>query len=432
MGQAASRQRAPQQPTHAQDRPRSTPTPEASTSRNEQATTEAATVTNKRSRRASLRRSILGLIPSSSSSSSTRSRKDSSSSGSESSQSPRKRWRSSRRFSKAPASLSDLAETSQQPGAQHADREPASAEGSVSDISSGRLPQSQINGPSTSSTAPLPSTSRIAVAEQDRTPKQSSSSTVRLDSAAQVSTIVPTEPANPAPTHPTTEEIRREVAEFLNGHAEEPVAPSSGDSEIAANEGSREPQPTNGDTNNSPQTSPQHFPPPGTLVVVQGVVNTTDTPHASPAHNAVASSHAIPPTAPSRSSSVFPSSPTTLPVRRRANSASTPTSIPRMLGPEDAPQPRSRLSSFIRPGRAPSEGGSHAHSASVPDADLSSSRQNLHSSPSTSSTDSTTPPTTPPETPSSPPSDSPTNRGLSPGSIDVLGTLLRYVLISAL
>ena len=420
MGQTNSRQRASQPSTAPQDHPRSPPATEASTSRFDQSTIEPTAPASKRSRRTSLRRSIFGLIPSSSSSSSTRSRKDNSSSNSDSSQSLRKRWRSSRRFSKAPAHLTDLAESTQPPGAPDSDREVVeeSLETGISEISSGTHSLSQA-GPSTSSAL-----SQSSTPGNDKPPKQSGSTASRIDSQPSVPASVVPEPALGVSTHPTTEEIRREVAEFLNVHAEESgVNPN--DSENVTSTGPREANTAAGDANVSPQTSPQQFPPPGTLVVVQGVVNTTDTPHTAAPQNTAVSGVSQPTITPPRSSTAFPSPPSIPSVRRRASSVTTPHPSSRMLSLEEPHSSRNRLSSLIRNGRGPSEGSLHAHTASAPDASLLSS---LSASDGSSSSTDSTPSTTASNTQESSSNEN-TNasRGLSPGSIDVLGTLLRYV-----
>jgi hypothetical protein len=410
MGQATSRQRS----TLRQTQDRSNRTTSGSSSQAESPRREPeSTQTIKRSRRESLRRSIIGLIPSSSS----RSSKDSIPSEQEPSQPSRKRWRSSRRFSKSPAHLTNLNQDSQQlPTTPEGDRETIESESPptpASGVALGAHPQ--ICGSTSSPVASGSSTPHLTGQDDKKNPAQSSSPPSRSDLSSP--TPLPTVLEQPAPTStfPTTEEIRREVAEFLTGQAEPPstAAPAAVDS--GTSDRPAEPPAPSIDTANTTQPLPQTFPPPGTLVVVQGVVNTTDTPHPT---TALIPPPASTPSVPTSTTSAADSPLASPPIRRRASSVSTPHPSSRMLSADERNSTRNRLSSLIRPSRGTPEHSLYSHSASTPLAELAASRVPSDSSSSSATSVNDT---------SATPDNTSTSRGLSPGSIDVLGTLLRYV-----
>lgn len=418
MGQANSRRRnshSPAEPasTAASDPPPQEPLTSPSTAPTEP-TGQDTLRPPKRSRRASLRRSILGLVPSSSSSSS-RSTKESvpASSGENSqSQSLRKRWRSSRRFSKAPPQLADLAEpTSQESGASSGDREVIGSESLAAPISEsapGTQSSTHASGPSSPAAAPrssLPSAS-------------GSQSAVQLDKQRGDPPPVASS-SSPQGTSSSTRhaDIQREVTEFLTGRADDSGAAGSSNTNNNPYTPRVEAEPT------TQQQQPRHITQPSTLVIVQGVVNTTDTPHAST--SSASTSHAQPQTTPStRPSSTLPSS-TAAPVpRRRASSVTLPRSDERR---------RSRLHSFIRPtsmlGRLTPDSSSQA---SLPQTSESSPGPST-SSPAIDGSEATDAQTPAPEaSAAAQPENANPSRGLSPGSIDVLGTLLRSAVLTVI
>ncbi|GJE91812.1 hypothetical protein PsYK624_079630 [Phanerochaete sordida] len=413
MGQANSRQRAAQRQPSAPEPPRNPTITESSSSSTSETPSQDAQATQKKGKRAALRRSILGLVPSTSSSSlSSRSRKDSATSDHEPSQSLRKRWRSSRRFSKAPTPLSGLPEAAQQSSTLGGDREGAGSGPSDVTVSSGTPSQLPSSSTSVSSAAARSPPAIEVSLEQERPPEPANEPASPGNPTSRTPNLAASEASSHRPTYPTTEEIRREVAEFLTGHPE----PSSHGSENVANVASPQSAPADTTAGHPQHGVPQGFPPPGTLVVVQGVVNTTDTPHAQPSQTPASST--IPPSASSssRPSTALHSPPEPPLIRRRASSVSTPRTHTRS---EERHAGRSRLSSFMRSGRG-SDSSLHAHTMSSPEADL---RSHIDSDSSPSTTESG--PSSAADSQSSTPSEQPNpSRGLSPGSIDVLGTLL--------
>ena len=164
-----------------------------------------------------------------------------------------------------------------------------------------------------------------------------------------------------------------------------------------------------------PQHGPRNFPPPGTLVVVQGVVNTIDT--GSMNNNNPQTSNTVFPTTPSRpNSGLFSGS-----ARSRS---STPT------GEHSGSRNSRRLSSIIRrPTSMFNDSRRNTIIEGEGPADASSLGHTVDSTIGTSSdapSDSTTPITS---SDSDPDNHLIQQRPLSPGSIDVLGTLLRYIVI---
>lgn len=166
---------------------------------------------------------------------------------------------------------------------------------------------------------------------------------------------------------------------------------------------SSEPNPDSFPEAEAPPQAPRQFPPPGTLVVVQGVVNTTDVPSSD---NATSSSRR-----PSRSTTPRPPSAA---AGRQGEPASGPRDIERH-------GTRNRLSSFInrtRPGdgRAADSASSNRNSA-VSDISASAASHDTISAEESSIMD---------DQESIHDDHDVRPRPLSQGSIDVLGTLLRY------
>ena len=156
-------------------------------------------------------------------------------------------------------------------------------------------------------------------------------------------------------------------------------------------------------------TSEPRFPPPGTLVVVQGVVHTTDVSRPSAPASATTTPSAIPSTLsgnPRRASSYTPRSST--PVRSEAG------------------YPRSRRSSAIPP---PSSSRTRPFSMVEPSVLASSSASTPESEPTLIGEDDATLASNGPETDTRTPASSGPGSTpiLSSNSIDVLGTLLRCV-----
>ena len=314
MGQSSSRNRAsrrppptPAPPAHALEAsvrddapPPASPLPD---------TAREGPSTAKRSRHSSFRRSILGLLPSNSSSSaSTRTRKESVASSSEGQQSLRKRWRSSRRWSKAPAQIAELtAGPSHEQSITGADRDVGAGGGSTLGVAEvipigapSHLSRTPTPSPATRSPSPYPTGPTEGPSEEssDVCCRPLLHSDTPADSLPAVSTVPEAASAQPATVpsivHPTTEDIEREVNEFLNGPADSPLPTAEPTPEAQP---SPDGAPTAAEAPIQQTPSPRHFPPPGTLVVVQGVVNTTDSPQASqPATNHANASQRLPAT----------------------------------------------------------------------------------------------------------------------------------------
>lgn len=252
--------------------------------------------------------------------------------------------------------------------------------------------------------------------DEDRQQSGSTSNTSVNVSPSPLPTNTDAVPPSSPPRRPSAADIEREVNEFLHGHPTRP----SGDASIPIPHDEHD-SPSSAVPIATPLAPPRHFASPGPLVVVQGVVNTTDAPHApaqtaQSTHNAAGSS-ARPSTA--TQSQAAPIS------RRRSLSVPRPTS--RSTTTEERNR-RHRLSSLIRPtsmlGRGLAEDSSRGMpaSSSTPEfnvPDLASSNAETPSSGSApSATDTGNAQALPvPEQNHGP-------RGLSQGSIDVLGTLL--------
>lgn len=414
MGQANSRRRSSHSPAETASTAASDPSPQeplaSSSSTPAESTSQDTLRPPKRSRRASLRRSILGLVPSSSPSSSRITKESAPASSGESSQSQslRKRWRSSRRFSKAPPQLADLAEPiSQESGASSGDRDVMGSESLAAPI------LESAHGTQSSTHASSPPS--LAAAPRSSPPSTPGSQSAAHPDKQQGDPLPVASGSSTQGTSSSTRhaDIQREVTEFLSGRADDSGAASTSDPNNSPYTPRVEAESTN------QQQQPRHMTQPSTLVIVQGVVNTTDTPHAST--SSASTSHAQPQmTSSTRPSSILPSS-TAAPVpRRRASSVTLPRSDERR---------RSRLHSFIRPtsmlGRLTPDSSSQASLAQTSES---------NSGPSTGppaidgseSTDTQTP--APEASAAVQPENASSSRGLSPGSIDVLGTLLRSVL----
>lgn len=423
MGQANSRSSsAPDVPRPARQ---SASSPSSSVQR--ECTDSAATASSaasKRSRRSSLGRTVRALLPHS------RSAQDGPSSHDPSS-SLRKRWRSSRRSSKRPSSLSDCPEglpnpdSIPNPSAQpHSSQDTVPEEHTVTTVSpstpvrsfSSPLPCALLAHPSPIS--PPPANVPVLSSAPDA---RSSSDRVNQPPSPDGSDPEPS-PASDAPLctpqdEQLAEQIGRDLEDFLAAHHPDNtfVQGSSRDGQTppppvpatAPSPSPAEPQPSR-DTVPEPQPQPpRHFQPSGPLVVVQGVVNTSD----------AAAAQANPVSRSSGSGSLMNS--LSAPPLSHRRSSSTPLSV------EDRHGGRNRLSAFLpRPssmlGRRPASAERPPSYDSPLFSDASSSLPD-HSSYDVLPADTDIPS----EDHRANDDSEERHRPLSPGSIDVLGTLLR-------
>lgn len=384
--------------------------------------------------RPSLRRSVLGLV-SRSSSSSLAPPKDRQTRHSEKTHSLRKRWRSSKRPAKT-ASTSHLQRPDAHPDSPQSDP--------VIDLANREDTSFPEAGPS-SSTTPLrasrpstpfpisrPPTPRIDVPPDDDTLSEEERR-LSQNIGTWLSGAGPSPPPSiqPDPTSSSSQlqsgPIEREPSEYLSAHSHinSDDTPPHTPVDTSASNPSGSPPLTSIEQPSHSTAPPRHFPPPGTLVVVQGVVNTTDAPPPPPSTSRPhISSAPRPPTDPG----MLAPPPTR---HRRSASAPRPMNHPANSSDERNAQ-RSGLSSLLSRPNSMIARRTSTESASL-DTQASSSHDftSSDSSPPSGSSSPTTP-----EASSSHVDehrDSATNdsadahRALSPGSIDVLGTLLRYV-----
>ncbi|KAI0768971.1 hypothetical protein BD413DRAFT_558742 [Trametes elegans] len=369
----------------------------------------------------------------------------------------RKRWRSSRRFSKAPSSLPNLSEALQDSDSRRPSPPAAAVDAQVLAPSADTLVSS---GPATAAAtlfSPVshPITSHISLAElpahaeddaealyaddhhssQDHLPHEDVQVVQRQSLAPDVTkrdiTLPPPDHADRA------HEIEREINDFLlerprqdslfvEGSSQDGQSSPEPQPSLLFSSGPEPPMDVDGVPSDPSPQAARHFPPPGTLVVVQGVVNTSDNP--SSTQPSASASSGVRPAYPT--SLANPTPPQAAPLRRSS-------SVPRSTGPPEERQstsatPRNRLSSFIpRPSSMLRRRSSTSEpSAAVPfrhssrsSSDVSS--EAFESTVSDSSEDVSDPAseTASPEQPSGDEGEGHA-RPLSPGSIDVLGTLL--------
>lgn len=355
----------------------------------------ASTAASKRSRRSSLRRSLLSLVPRSDSSSSVRSAAPSSSA--EGSPAPKKRWRSSfaRRSSKPSPLPPQLAELRQE-----------EVQGGSTAVEVGATQTGEQSTPGTHAHPPIPDIvisgepppeleaqtmpeeqHPVSTDVQEWLGDRPRDGISRSDPVEQTASDVAPEPTD-VPPEPET------LADSVTAPTAAPATPLPA---------ATEPNPDSLPEAEAPLQAPRQFPPPGTLVVVQGVVNTTDVPSSD---NAVSSSRR-----PSRSTTPRPPSAA---AGRQGESATSHR--------DERHGTRNRLSSFInrtRPGdgRAADSTSSNRNSA-VSDLSLSAASHDAVSAEESSIAD---------DQDSIHDDHDARPRPLSQGSIDVLGTLLRYV-----
>lgn len=384
MGQTTSKQKTYETPPSSAGP--STHFPTASTPSLDEAAV-ASSDPSKRSRRSTIRRSIIGLVGKSKDSSGTT---HSSTARSDAPPSSRKSWR---RISRA-LSL----------GATEGGR---TALASVTS-SKGKGKEREIDE---------------AEGEDEEQPKQSTSSQrpespalIRRQSSASVlSNPVKTEDAPPEPS-----------AEYEDGPSPpvEPVDPPPTTTPAPDNtDPPQDPMPPLHPPLDQPQPGPRHFPPPGTLVVVQGVVNTIDTGSAPNSNTYISNSNN-----PQTSNTVLPAT------SSRPNSGlfsgSARSRPPTPTGEHSGSRNSRGLSSIIRrPASMFNDSRRNTVIEGEGAADTSSLGHTVDSTIGTSAdspSDSTTATTPLDPDPESQPTQ---QRPLSPGSIDVLGTLLRYIVV---
>lgn len=393
MGQSVSRHRSTRSPQPVCED--NTP-PEPGSSRPSPAGSRTASTTaSKRSRRSSLRRSLLSFVPRSDSSSSVRSAAPSSSA--EGSPAPKKRWRSSfaRRSSKPsplPPHLAELRQEEVQGGstAVEVGTSQAGEQSTPGTHAHPSIPDIVISG------EPPPEAEAHAEPEQRQPVGADTQEWLGDHPRDGVSNSDPSEqPASDAAPEPI------DVLPEQETHRDNVTPPSAATATPLP--ASSEPNPDSPPEAEAPPQAPRQFPPPGTLVVVQGVVNTTDVPSSD---NATSSSRR-----PSRSTTPRPPSAA---AGRQGDPA---------VSSRDGERhgTRNRLSSFInrtRPsdGRAADSTSSNRNSA-VSDMSSSAASHDTVSAEESSIVD---------DQDSIHDDHDARPRPLSQGSIDVLGTLLRY------
>lgn len=354
-------------------------------------TPSSSTDAGKRSRRQSMREQLRALRPSprpTSVASSSQVKGDASFF--------KKRWRSSKRWSKTPGTQHELIEPPDEFEHREAEGNTGQDEGIRGEVfeaetSSGALLHD--SRPSTPFPVSGPSTPQAdAVAEAGpellSDEEQQASQNIGAWLGGSASSVNPEDTAS----------IHREVLGFLNDTRQT----------VTPNQDPREPE---AHIETSPSSSsqpipprPPHFQAPSTLVVVQGVVNAQDPPPHLPVPSQVRHSG-------SRTSLLHRSS---TPVSGSRSNVST----------DERSRSRNRLSSFIRP--ASMLGRSGADETATESASTDSPLPNI--TPTAESSTTTTPHAAPQTTTEGhTTSESRSSRGLSAGSIDVLGTLLRCV-----
>ena len=432
MGQSISRNRSTDPPTVSSSH-HDTVLTDSSSSNTLTDPTPVVTSAPKHSRRSTVRKSLLDLVK-------RRSYHSSSSGVDTAESSSRRSWRNSRRWSKAPRELNDPAESSQNartqdvppsPVTEKHDEDEKEADNESTEQSQDMTDQPPTLFPGTPAEAPSASTSD-AVMPVDQDIRQNMGSWLggqstqeqRLGTAASLAHRLGLS------RHPSG--VNREDYIISNPYNDDALAESHDEPTTASTATTTEasvpeapPEPPTALSTPTQQAPTRQFPPPGTLVVVQGVVHTTDVPR-PPTSNATP-----------RPSTPHPltATPTSIANQRRASSTPRP-STP--LGSERLGGARNRLSSLLHPrpssmlGPRPPFTAGENRSSSILSA-LSSTSNLEHTitneTPSNSSSESPshlTSPTNDSETRASSLNDSRSSGPISSSSIDVLGTLLRY------
>ncbi|KAI0823289.1 hypothetical protein BC628DRAFT_1385679 [Trametes gibbosa] len=352
-----------------------------------------------------------------------------------------KRWRPLKRFAKTQAPLPNLSEAFPEPDRPPAlstaavdaqltmvEEQPIQTESSSAPLQSLLLPASGPTVLHSSRAEPPHDPGAEAVLVDDCRSSQDhvSPSVVEEPPPSKIDIVKPDAPPLYLEPHESAHQIEREINDFLLEHPRQDSLFVEGSSQDGQISDAPEPSPiislnplpdTAGAADPQTQT-PRHFPPPGTLVVVQGVVNTSDnttTAQSPPSGRAT------------RPSSTANSTPSYTSSSRRASS------LPR----EERQSARSRLSALLpRPpsmlGRRslPSNPSAEALHTSQSTSDLSSTALESVASSDllTDASDLSSAPVT--EARSGEDVDF-GSRPLSPGSIDVLGTLLSVAAAAA-
>ncbi|KAH7923825.1 hypothetical protein BV22DRAFT_1196412 [Leucogyrophana mollusca] len=370
----------------------------------------------KRSRRASMPKRLLEAIHTRPSGSARARTESAVSAATVQSQSSRRRWRLSRRWSKAPEELptpdapADIAPAVDEDAEEDADAD-SPQPSDLSAASKGKMREPQVGDDSRSNDVETPSDPPPPPTIITRPP--SAPPETSLDATAR--RPVDTSDVSPNRSYTDVRDPARALAQRLGLVP----PPSTDEDEVVIQPSTDSPNLATMAEHAAPPITPaaqapgRQFPPPGTLVVVQGVVHTTDvsrTPEAT--------------AAPPRASSVPPPAFS----RRRASSTPRP-STPA----EERNSVRNRLSAFVP---RPASMLPAYPSTSTPAADSSSqatSTTNTDSGDTQSSTEAglTTEASTPSSTPQADSATAaagsgsdPNSSSLSPSSIDVLGTLL--------
>ncbi|TCD62345.1 hypothetical protein EIP91_007043 [Steccherinum ochraceum] len=427
MGQSNSRSSRPSSSSPTSPR-RPDPAPAASSSSrsNGQATpTASSSESPSASEKKSRRRSMLSLISRSSSSASSSDHKDNDESPLRTATSLRKRWRSSRRFSKAHSPLDAVKEPSKESSISetthdyaHTDVAPVqpvetqiTAGPSHSTRPSTPFPTSR---PTTPSVEAPPETQNEQLSSGERQLSENIGNWLSGSPQSTSSNLYEPEPNIARSDIPNGADIEREINEFLQS------APSDdGDTVAPANISDAGSNTLPRPSESVPQTQlpPRHFPPPGTLVVVQGVVNTTDSPSGAASTQRPANTSAPPPPPPE--SLLAP------PPQRRSSSA--PRSL-RSGNPSEGGR-RTGFSSFMpRPSSMISRRPSTSSRTSLAQGSNRANESPALSDPisveSTPSSESARESESGDSDAATPTDSEGGSHTLSPGSIDVLGTLL--------
>ncbi|KII86997.1 hypothetical protein PLICRDRAFT_31114 [Plicaturopsis crispa FD-325 SS-3] len=363
MGQSPSRiRRGNNTPAIVVTPPETTPDDHESSAQDGAAA--QATAATKRSRRASVRRSLSKLVSGSSSSDSTRTRTDSS--ASTTAGSLRRRWRASRRWSKTPVELGESpAETSETSPEQSPERpvEPAATLSPPSITTKGKGKAPEVDQ------AHLQEAVIVDQTDRPSTPLAS------LSGPSHPLTVSPDHPPTTNTDDPIGPETSSNIGTWLGGQAslaERLGLPGNNDEDevVIAPDDQEEhvenepPDARDAEPPAPPATQPEPprtrgLPPPGTLVVVQGVVHTTDVARNPPANStATTSSRSLTPL-PARRASSAPR-PSSTGGRNRlsalfSRSPSPPSSLPGLSAGEDTGMSR-RPSHESRPGTVSESG----------------------------------------------------------------------------
>ncbi|KAL0960902.1 hypothetical protein HGRIS_005911 [Hohenbuehelia grisea] len=357
----------------------------------------------------------------------------------------RKSWRNSRRWSKARADVISESEAPKPPCVDEVAPPLASSSvGKAADSDQPAATSSNQSSPqqptlSPESTCPPLSTDALhSISEVPQLPELSAIGPIAPSDHATVdATSVPLpSDADPVlivgPAHETLDQVIDHPADVADTGLSEvlthgPATPSP-DVPLPSS-----PSPTPAESPAGPQPAAQQqpsrqFPPPGTLVVVQGVVHTTDVPRTNANTTAAETSTSSDSSSPQLSSGM-PSD-----AQPRQGAPSTPPRPSTPVGPERSGT-RNRLSALLRrpasaiASRPPSTAGESNRNSIIPVASTPSSQSQESSTATTSSPEpnalsGSNSPSPEGHTGTTTPASEPTPGSISSSSIDVLGTLL--------